>query len=70
MDSRQKLLASMKEYCSAPLWSSTQVAGYLGIHPKTVWDYAEAGKLKGWKACRSYRFLPEAIVDFLLQGGR
>lgn len=55
--------APLKEL--TPLYTVSQVADYLNVHPHTVYRYLQEGRLKAVRIGQTYRFTPENINEYI-----
>lgn len=48
-----------------PLYTVSQVAKYLGVHPHTVYRYLQEGRIKAVKIGQTYRFTSDHINEYI-----
>ena len=46
---------------SEPLWTTTEAAEYLGLHPQTIYKKAKTGDIPSIRVLNGLRFEPAAI---------
>ena len=47
------------------LWTATEVAEYLGLHPQTIYKKANSGELPSVRVLTALRFEPAAIREWV-----
>lgn len=48
-----------------PLYTVSQVAEYLNVHPHTIYRYLQEGRIKAAKIGQAYRFTAENINEYI-----
>jgi excisionase family DNA binding protein len=48
-----------------PLWDANKAAGFLGIHPVTLTEFARQGRIPAIKVGKVWRFRPSSLKRWL-----
>jgi excisionase family DNA binding protein len=63
---RQRLEALRRELVGGDLYTATEVAEVLGVHPRTVSEYVREGKLRAYQFGGGWKISEQALRDFVL----
>lgn len=58
---------TVQQVCTTPYWTVEQVAEYLSLSKKTIWQYAREGILPCYRIGNKYRFKPQEIESWMRQ---
>ncbi len=50
-----------------PLYTVSQVAGYLGVHPHTIYRYLQEGRIRAVRIGQTYRFTAQDINEYIAE---
>ena len=50
-----------------PLYTVSQVADYLGVHPHTIYRYLQEGRIKAVRIGSTYRFTAHDINEYVAE---
>ena len=50
-----------------PLYTVSQVAGYLGVHPPTIYRYLQEGRIRAVRIGQTYRFTAQDINEYIAE---
>ena len=58
-------MADSPSNVSERLWTATEVAEYLGLHPQTIYKKANSGEIPSVRVLNALRFDPVAIREWV-----